>query len=378
MPTAVAMLVEFSPPGHRQRTASYSFVGVGLGGMGAGLLGACLLPNLSFRAMFAVGIVALLIIPVFVKIFPESPSFLMSIGQEVRAREIARRYCITDLEIGHALQKGQPLSASDRLRAIFRGKRAVVTVLFCLVVMLVQTTATLAGYWIPALMRSGGYSIGSALLMVTVLYTGFVLGTLVTARMADRVGSRKVIVTGLLIAAASYSCLRFRLDASAGYLLVALIGMGGPGMQTLTSTFVASYYPAALRGTGIGVAIGVGRVGAILGPLYGGAVAARYGHKAEIPTGQWNRRLPSVEAHRRLSHGCLPARFGRRKRRYLRRLHRAINDVEPNFGSHRHRSQVLVRGQKFSQGDLGKRPEQIQIADTPQIQRLVQRSLRKI
>ncbi|WP_269507252.1 MFS transporter [Burkholderia sp. IMCC1007] len=273
MPAAVAMLIEFSPTEHRQRTASNSFIGVGFGGIAAGLLSAWLLPISNFRAMFAIGTVALLIVPVLIKIFPESPAFLMSIGDEVRAREIASRYGITDLEI-RDVQKGQHNSACDRLRQIFSGKRLVVTVLFWLVMILVQTTATLSGYWIPVLMRSGGYSFGSALLMVTVLYTGFILGTLVTARIADCVGSRKVIVSGLLIAAASYILLSFRLDIWAGFLLVALIGMGGPAMQTLTNTFVASYYPASLRGTGIGMAVGVGRVGAILGPLYGGAIAA--------------------------------------------------------------------------------------------------------
>jgi AAHS family benzoate transporter-like MFS transporter len=66
------------------------------------------------------------------------------------------------------------------------------------------------------------------------------------------------------------------------FALVALAGTGTLGTQVLVNVFISSIYPAEIRGTGLGWALGVGRLGAILGPLIGGAILG-----AGMPA-QWN------------------------------------------------------------------------------------------
>jgi AAHS family benzoate transporter-like MFS transporter len=56
------------------------------------------------------------------------------------------------------------------------------------------------------------------------------------------------------------------------FLLVAVAGLGSVGTQILVNGYVAVHYPDASRATALGWSLGVGRTGAILGPILGGLV----------------------------------------------------------------------------------------------------------
>lgn len=51
------------------------------------------------------------------------------------------------------------------------------------------------------------------------------------------------------------------------YLLVGITGASALGASILLYSYVAEYYPLSVRATGIGTASGVGRIGAIIGPI---------------------------------------------------------------------------------------------------------------
>jgi AAHS family benzoate transporter-like MFS transporter len=50
---------------------------------------------------------------------------------------------------------------------------------------------------------------------------------------------------------------------------ILVAGFGGMGTQNMFNDHVAQYYPPAVRATGLGWALAVGRIGAIIGPSYG-------------------------------------------------------------------------------------------------------------
>ncbi len=56
------------------------------------------------------------------------------------------------------------------------------------------------------------------------------------------------------------------------YTLIAVAGAATIGSQILLYTFVAQYYPSTVRSTGMGWASGIGRIGAIVGPVLTGAL----------------------------------------------------------------------------------------------------------
>src|SRR5262249_21350421 len=78
MPTAAALVIEYSPPSRRNLNAAIAFAGVGLGGALAGLLAMLLLPTHSFRIMFLLGAAPLAaVLPLLLRFLPESVDFLL-------------------------------------------------------------------------------------------------------------------------------------------------------------------------------------------------------------------------------------------------------------------------------------------------------------
>jgi AAHS family 4-hydroxybenzoate transporter-like MFS transporter len=58
-------------------------------------------------------------------------------------------------------------------------------------------------------------------------------------------------------------------------LVVFVAGWCVIGAQPGVNAFAATFYPTYLRSTGIGWALGFGRIGAIVGPVIGGQLLAR-------------------------------------------------------------------------------------------------------
>ncbi|MGU3431963.1 MFS transporter [Actinomycetes bacterium M1A6_2h] len=273
MPTAAAILIEFSRPGARAKTVALGFVGTSVGGMAAGLTSLWLVPSFGFRAMFLAGMVpALIIVPVMLKYLPESPAFLLAHGREREAHTVLTPYGLERADAGDVETKA---ASEDRgLRALFVSRRAFVTLSFwgmtlvCLLVLFGVAT------WLPALMRSAGYSLGSALSFLLILNVGGAVGALSGAFLADRFGIKPVTIGGFLCAAVALSLLTTTPPVAFVYVLVLVAGMGTTGTQILLNSFIGGYYPAACRTTGLGMALAVGRLGAIAGPTYGGLLVA--------------------------------------------------------------------------------------------------------
>jgi AAHS family benzoate transporter-like MFS transporter len=271
MPTAVAILVEFSAPHRRTRTAALGFAGVGVGGMLAGLLALWLVPAFGFRGMFVAGCAPLvLVLPLMMRYLPESPSFLLAHGRPGDAEAVATKYGVVLAEEG--AQK--PAETQGGLRALFADGRAVATVLFWLATFFCLLVLFGVASWLPALMTKAGYGLTSSLSFVLVLNGGAVVGALAASTLADRWGAKPVTVMSFSAAAVSLALLSVAPPTWAVYLLVAAAGFGTTGTQILLNAFVAIYYPARVRTTGLGMSLGVGRIGAILGPTYGGLLVA--------------------------------------------------------------------------------------------------------
>ena len=66
------------------------------------------------------------------------------------------------------------------------------------------------------------------------------------------------------------------LSLNALFVAVFLAGYGVAGGQTAINAFSATYYPTDLRSTGIGAGLGIGRIGAIIGPVVGGVLMGEH------------------------------------------------------------------------------------------------------
>ena len=272
VPTAIALTVEYSPKGRRQLNNALMYSGFSFGGIFAALAGLALLPETDFRVMYAIGVLPLfLVVPVAWKFMPESILFLRAKGRHTEAADLARRYGIVLEDLPAAPEVAQ----EDRLagiRTLFTRRYIAATLLFAAAsfcgLLLVYGLNT----WLPQIMREAGYELGSSLAFLLVLNAGAIIGAIGVSRVADRMGSKPVTTAAFLAAAASILLLSVNLPAALLFLFVAVAGLGSVGTQILVNGFVAVHYPDASRATALGWSLGVGRTGAILGPVLGGLV----------------------------------------------------------------------------------------------------------
>ncbi|UOT01346.1 MFS transporter [Rhodococcus opacus] len=276
MPTAAATLIEFAAPGARARSVALGFVGTSIGGILAGVLSLWLVPEYGFRAMFLAGMVpALMFLPVMLRYLPESPAYLASRGQHDAATAIAHRYHLGLPADLNSISGPDPTATPERgLRALFGTERTLATLLFWAMTLVCLLVLFGVATWLPALMKSAGYPLGAALSFLLALNVGGAAGALIGATLADRYGIKPVTVAFFLSAALSLLAIATAPPLAVIYLLVMLAGLGTTGTQILLNTYIGTYYPASCRATGLGMALGVGRIGAIIGPTYGGLFVA--------------------------------------------------------------------------------------------------------
>ena len=126
--------------------------------------------------------------------------------------------------------------------------------------------------WLPVLMRTAGYPLGSALTFLVVLNLGTAVGPVVMGKLADRIGSRRAVIISFMTAVVGVATLSQPLSMLLVYIAVVLAGIGSLGTQILLNVYIAGRYPAEFRATALGTALALGRLGGIAGPLYGGVL----------------------------------------------------------------------------------------------------------
>lgn len=147
--------------------------------------------------------------------------------------------------------------------------------------------------WLPEVMREAGYSVGSALSFLVLFNAGAVIGVLIVGRTADKLGTKLVCGLAFCLAGASIALLSINMPLVLTYTFAGLAGVGTFGGMTLVYSYIGQYYPVSSRATALGWAAGVGRTGAILGPIVGGFLV---GAALAVPWGFYTFALAGVIA----------------------------------------------------------------------------------
>jgi AAHS family benzoate transporter-like MFS transporter len=147
--------------------------------------------------------------------------------------------------------------------------------------------------WLPEVMTEAGYSVGSSLSFLVLFNAGAAVGLLVVGRIADKLGTKLVCVLAYCVAGVSIALLSANMPFLLIYIVAGLAGVGTFGGMTLIYSYIGQYYPASSRATALGWSLGVGRLGAILGPILGGFLV---GAALAVPWGFYTFALAGLIA----------------------------------------------------------------------------------
>lgn len=267
LPTAIAMVTEFSR-GKAGKASTTVMTGYHVGAVATALLALLLLPLLGWRAMFIAGAVpGFILAPLMMRDLPELPSFLLSKGRTAEAEAIARDH---GLALVPPRAEEPAASIGSLLRPPYLSNSIAIWVTSFMGLLLVYALNT----WLPKLMVAAGYGLTGGLWQLLLLNAGAICGLLIAGQVGDQIGLRPAAIVwfacgGLLLAALSV-----KMPAALLYPMVFVTGCFVFSAQVLVYAFTAANHPPGVRATALGMSAGVGRVGAIVGPLLGGTLVS--------------------------------------------------------------------------------------------------------
>jgi MFS transporter, AAHS family, benzoate transport protein len=280
IPVAAAMTIEYSAPKRRSFNYGVMYSGYSLGILTAALVAMALLPTLGWRWVVGVGFIPVLLIPLLAWMLPESLEFLMSKGRRAEAEQLARKLGVTPF-MDHDWTPApspdaaaRPVGWKQSLAALFSGGYLRATVFFWISLFCGMVLVYGLNTWLPSIMRSAGYDLGSSLTFLAVFSLASAIGGIALGRAADAYGKKLILVVFYLLGGVGILLLMFPNNIVVNYVFVALAGIGSISTSLVLTGWVADYYPAHSRATATGWALSFARIGAISGPLIGGWIGS--------------------------------------------------------------------------------------------------------
>ena len=279
MANAVALASEYSP--QRQRASLLMWISCGFtgGAIVGGLISAALIPLAGWRGIFLVGgILPLGIAAVMYWRLPESLLFLsLQPRAQDRLGQLLSRIA-PDIDPARDLHLARPERIDGRgsFPKLFRDGRASMTTLLWLVSFANLLNLFFLANWLPLLSTRIGYSSSVAVIMGTTLQLGGLIGAVFLGPLIDRLGFYRVLVPLFVIATFAVAAIGTPgLALLLLYLVVLTAGICIVGAQPALNALASTLYPTEIRATGVGWSLGVGRAGAIVGPVVAAQLVAR-------------------------------------------------------------------------------------------------------
>jgi len=282
LPLAATYINELAP---RRVSNAFSLWGVALGwsvgGTLAGLVGVFLTPIYGWQVLYWVGALSIPLTLAMHQVLLESPKFLAVSGRVAELKQLLTRlrperaatYAGAALRVRGAPEVGNPVLAllAPRYRRVSLTIWATSFLsLFCIF--------GLTG-WIPTVMMKRGETFAASFGFGALMQVTSFIGGLALAMLADR---RPAVSTRLLAAwwalgGLSVLALIFYGGHAVNLLCTGAAGFLIIGAQHVLNNFTAGTYDTPMRASGVGMELGVGRVGAILGPFAAGLLQGTTG-----------------------------------------------------------------------------------------------------
>lgn len=276
-PLLVTLTSEYSPKKIRNLMIGVMFSGYSIGGILVSLLGMQLLPMYGWQSLFYIGALPIVALPFIVKTLPESLYYMVKKGEQEKAKTLLNALNPSYLLNEQTLLVTELETTGMPIKRLFQEKRTRVTLLFWMIcfmgLLLVYGLTT----WLPQIMVASGFQLSSSLSFLLCLNIGAIIGSIIGGMIADKIGTKKVLMVFYLVGGLSLISLAFNPNIFVLYLLIGCCGAASIGAQNLNNAYISTYFPSNMKSTALGTSLGIGRLGGIVGPTLGGLLLASDG-----------------------------------------------------------------------------------------------------
>nr|WP_304661453.1 MFS transporter [Arthrobacter sp. zg-Y238] len=267
---------EFSNAKRRSTALSLVSIGQPIGGVLGGLISGVLISQYGWRSAFLFGaVVTILMIPLVMKVFPESVDYLLTrrpagaLERVNRSLRAIRQPAVDVLPESVLAEQNK-----SRFADVLTGYNARRTILLALAYFVLMASFYFANSWTPRLIAESGFTAQDGINAGVLFSVGAIVGGVLLGLLGARFPMRKVLAVFFVIGAATFVVFANSTNGSLGWALfaAALVGFGSnapiAGMLAISPT----YYTSEVRGTALGLVIGMGRIGAIISPILAGTL----------------------------------------------------------------------------------------------------------
>jgi MFS transporter, AAHS family, 4-hydroxybenzoate transporter len=276
MPNSIALTAEYAPRRYQSTLVMVMFCGFPLGASFAGFVAGEMIGLYGWRSVLYVGgILPIALVLLLLARLPESIRHLVLEGKQarrIRAILVRINPTATYAEDTRFIVSEQHGSGVP-VKYLFMDGRALATVLLWITFFMSLLNIFLINFWLPKLAQDAGIPDKLSHFATGLFQAGGVAGILVLGLLVDRFGSYRVLAPTYFLAALFIGLIGFVAAEPYGLLLAAtLAGVFVIGGQTGANALASTFYPTFIRSTGIGWALGIGRIGSIAGPFIGGTM----------------------------------------------------------------------------------------------------------
>ena len=279
MPNAIAMTAEYSPHRRRGTMITIMFCGFPIGASIAGFASVPILQAWSWRGVFVLaGIMPLLLVPVLAALLPESIRHLVIHGSDPArvGQLLARMNPQLVYPSGTRFVITEERAPGIPVVHLFRQGRALSTILLWVGFFMSLIDIYFLTSWLPTVFHNAGITLSLAVIATAVFQGGGVVASLALGAFVDRFGAFRVLIFVYFLGAVCIALLGVSHSIPAIMICTFFAGAGVIGGQTGANALAASIYPTYIRSTGVGWALGIGRIGSVVGPIFGGIMLSMH------------------------------------------------------------------------------------------------------
>jgi len=282
IPISISLLAEFAPKSSKSKAVAMALTGNQIGAIIASLVAIVVVPNFGWRPLLWMAFVPIIFMVFIVKMLPESAQFLIRKKDTEQLKALLKRIDSDyeqKVDVVSAVEKSNEVTETEKkvsFMTLFSKEYFLVSLLSCVIVVMGLLFINGVIVWLPSLMVSAGFALGSSLAFTTFLCSGTIAGTIVCSAIADKKGFKLLLPVMYILGSVALMAMGVKTNVAILYLIVTLIGFFLFSAHSLVNAFISQHYPEEIRTTAVGFPNSIGRFGGVFGPTLGGLLLSNH------------------------------------------------------------------------------------------------------